>query len=75
MRCINVTLLICAFGPLRLRLAPVHPRKCAPKVCFAIVLLRFTALNSLTLKQFATLTQISHKKSKFRDPAKDVKNT
>ena len=53
MRCINVVTLICAFSPLRLRLAPVHPCKCTPKVCFAIVLLRYTALNSLTLKQFS----------------------
>src|SRR3989338_7915525 len=75
MHCINVVVLICAFVPLRLRLATVHPSKCVPKVCYATVSLRFTTLNSLTSNNSLSLTQISHKKSKFRDPVKHVKNT
>src|SRR3989338_6434223 len=79
MRCINVDVIICAFAPLRLRLAPVHPRKCVPKVCYAIVLLRFTSLNSLTLKQFSIAhTNLSQKveiSRPFKTREKHVKNT
>src|SRR3989338_6622383 len=70
--------LFSAFGPLRLCLAPTHPRKYASKVCSAIVLLRFTALNSLTLKQFSiTHTNFSQKveiSRPFKTREKHAKN-